>query len=183
MKCRGIGYLIKPAVLSVLVAQCAIAEPSLSPEATLNNAGVQKMNKGRLKDAIDDFSAGIKIQPDYYYLYSNRILARYQTRDYEGAIADYSEIAKRPLLSSAHRRSKLVSPALIAECHAKLGLAESEKCNYVTAVKEFDEALSLAPAVSEYYHFRGLAKENLGDKAGANKDFEKAKTVHAERVR
>lgn len=52
--------------------------------------------------------------------------------------------------------------------------AESNLKKYNDAVKSYDNALLMNPALSDVLTLRGWAKMNAGDKTGAKKDFESA---------
>ncbi|HPD33768.1 MAG TPA: tetratricopeptide repeat protein, partial [Candidatus Kapabacteria bacterium] len=45
--------------------------------------------------------------------------------------------------------------------------------DYKGAIADYDKAIGINPNYSKAYKNRGIAKEKLGDKAGAQQDYEK----------
>jgi tetratricopeptide (TPR) repeat protein len=57
----------------------------------LYNRGIRNANKGKLAQAIEDFSKAIEIKPDDIMAYNNRGSAYAQEGDYIQAISDFTK--------------------------------------------------------------------------------------------
>ena len=57
--------------------------------------GMSRQNLGRAKEAIEDYDKALSMQPDNWDLNFKRALAQESIKDYDGAMASYSDIIKR----------------------------------------------------------------------------------------
>src|SRR5262249_5955219 len=144
-------------------------------------------------DAAANFDKVRVLDPLTASAYANRGLARYQLKDYEGAITDCDRaIAINPRLSDAYNNRGLARYALrdydralsdfdraIAlsshdpEAYNNRGNAYMETNDFDRAISDFDRALRLDPRLPVVYYNRGLARRRKGDADGALKDFNK----------
>ncbi len=92
--------------------------------------------------------------------YYNRGNARVDSRDYTGAIRDYTEVIKR---NPKH------ADAYTGRGNAKAGLED-----YAGAIKEYSESIKRNPKYAEAYAGRGVARFKTGDSDGAIEDFDKS---------
>lgn len=147
-------------VLSVLIvtggqpADANSVEPRQRSIIELNNDGCHKMNGRDLRGALKDFDEAIRIRPDFELAITNRIKVRYRLNDYAGVIEDYNELVriKSDLLPY------YVSKPTIASAFAKVGLSKQQTGDIESAIKCFEEAVSLDPHKSEYVRSLDLAK-------------------------
>jgi tetratricopeptide (TPR) repeat protein len=155
-----------------------------------NNRAIALQDKGELDRAIADYSEAIKIDPlgknknkdDGYdfrvtykskdvrrqaeshpmtaQAYSNRGTVWYDKRDYDRAIADYSEAIK-------------IDPK-DATSYDSRGLAWHSKGNYDRAIADYGEALRIEPRYTRVYGDRGFAYAKMGDYDRAIADYSEA---------
>ena len=59
-----------------------------------NNRGLEKQNSGDFTGAIEDYTEGINIDPNYALAYYNRGVARNELGDITGAIEDLEKAAE-----------------------------------------------------------------------------------------
>ncbi|MGC4022782.1 MAG: tetratricopeptide repeat protein [Cyclobacteriaceae bacterium] len=92
------------------------------------------------------------------YMYSAK--AKFETKDYSGAISDFTDVLKlnpKSILAYAYRG------------HAKMNLK-----NYQGAIDDFNKAIELNPRFDAAYVDRGHAKNLLGNYNGAIDDYTNA---------
>jgi tetratricopeptide (TPR) repeat protein len=58
---------------------------------TLNNMASVYRKKGKSKEAIENYTAAIKLKGDYYIAYTNRGRAKLDAGDFKGALEDFSK--------------------------------------------------------------------------------------------
>jgi len=141
----------------------------------LLNRGVEYFNKGNYEKAIEDFSAVIKINPDY----GDVLIIRGNTYkikgDYDKAIEDFSvaiKIGSWPRTKVLHERrfqDLWDYSALI-----KRGLTYFYKNNHNKAIEDFSAAIKIKPDYKNalfYREFTAYAiKDNLETKAALEID-------------
>ncbi|MDX2031864.1 MAG: tetratricopeptide repeat protein [Blastocatellia bacterium] len=98
----------------------------------------------------------------YYY---NRGVAHYDRRNWEGALADFSE---------ALRLNPRYLLAWIKRGNIRLNLGEDEE-----AIADFTEALRVDPRSVLAWNNRGLARHNIGEMAAAVADYTRALDLDA----
>jgi tetratricopeptide (TPR) repeat protein len=140
-----------------------------------------------LNAAIDSFDKAIRADPQYYLAYSARGLAKHDSKDFRGAIADYSQAIElsskeaglyhnrgvaylefgeqRNNAASQHRSTK--SPAADDE-------EKEAKEQWKLAIQDFDKAIKLDSNMPLTYVKRGVARHLLGDEAAAVADLDRA---------
>jgi len=124
------------------------------------NRGIERRDSNNYNGAISDFTAAIRIKPDYAYAYNNRGFAKRNLKDYYGAISDYSKaIDLDPDYALAYNNR---------------GFAKRNLKDYYGAINDYSKAIELKPDDALYYSNRGVAKENLKDYYGAINDYSKA---------
>ena len=100
------------------------------------------------KEAVKNFSAAIALAPDFWDYYKLRGNLNLEAKNYQAAIADYDI-----LIANSDRINQTCK--------------ELEK----KSLFETLDAISAVCPFEEIYMLRGIAKEKLGDKIGACKDF------------
>jgi tetratricopeptide (TPR) repeat protein len=94
------------------------------------------------------------------YAFYSRGVALHDERDYDGAIADYTE-------------SLRLKPDF-AHAFYNRGLAHQTKGDYDRAITDYTEAIRLDPTYFRAYKNRGLAYRAKGDMSDANSDLNEA---------
>ncbi len=143
---------------------------------------------------MEDFRRAIEINPKLVSAHNNLGVARFNLRDYKGAIADYTRaIELRPNDAGAHSRR--------AAAYHKLGDLKRSLADYDKAIKaqpkyasahnnrgailydlgeldralaDFDRAIALRPSYLPAYRNRGNLLTDRGDYLRAIKDFDRA---------
>jgi tetratricopeptide (TPR) repeat protein len=128
-------------------------------EAYLNR-GIAHEELGQTERAIEDYSQGLKLNPDYRSLYNRRGLAYDQEGKQDLAIADFSQ---------AIRLDPKDTEALIYR-----GLSYAAQDDHDKAIRDYDAALAENPDDPLLLAIRGESREALGDRDRAIADFRRA---------
>ena len=102
------------------------------------------------------FSASAQTADEFFKSGYNK----YETGDYVGAIADYSQAIR-------------LKPDYL-EAYNNRGSAKNGLSKYIEAITDYTETIRLNPNCAEAYYGRGAAKYNLGRKKAACADFRRA---------
>ena len=103
--------------------------------------------------------------PNRAHAYRNRGAAHYDKREFDRAIADFSEAVKI---------DANVVPQYFALAYSRRGLASAEKKDYDRAIVDYSEAIKLNPTSIEVYKDRGVAYGNKNDYDHAIADYSQA---------
>jgi tetratricopeptide (TPR) repeat protein/S1-C subfamily serine protease len=120
-------------------------------------------DKRKFTAAITIFSEIIAKKPEAS-AYNNRGLAKFNSGNKTGAIADYNQ-------------SLSINPNYII-VYKNRGIAKSSLNNHTGALADFNQALTINPRDNIAHALRGMAKLQLGDKAGSIADFNQAVTIN-----
>jgi len=131
----------------------------------LKNRGVARWRLKRLRAAIRDFNAAVKITPGDPTLYNDRGNALLSLGMNEEAIKDFD-------------RAVQLSP-YYAEAFNNRGNAHFKAGDYHAAFRDFSKAVKLRPDMAEPFNGRGKAQLALGRRFGALRDFKRATTLDA----
>ena len=112
------------------------------------------------KGAIADLTKGIILEPDNFFAYNNRGMAKNALKQYFAAITDYDTAIR-------------LEPAFAGAYHYR-GDTKSELGQYAAAIIDYDTAIRLEPDLAKAYHNRGIAKANLGQYLAAIADYDVA---------
>jgi tetratricopeptide (TPR) repeat protein len=137
----------------------------LEKAAALKNRGVARWRLKRLRAAIKDFNAAVKITPGDPTLYNNRGNALLSLGMNAEAMKDFT-------------RAIQLSPNY-AEAFNNRGNAHFKAGDYHAAFRDFRRAVELRPDMAEPFNGRGKAQLALGRRFGALRDFRRATTLDA----
>ncbi|MCL4764720.1 MAG: tetratricopeptide repeat protein [Hyphomicrobiaceae bacterium] len=135
-------------------------------EAYLNRGNAHE-ELGRPADAIEDYTQGLKLNPEYRALYHRRGLAYDREGKTDLAIADFSE---------AIRLDPKDTEALVYR-----GLSHAALGDHVKAIPDFDAALAEDPDDAAVLTIRGESREAIGDRDRAIGDFRRALELDPDR--
>lgn len=155
--------------LAFLSCCCAAMSQSASSPQNLvighNNAGVRRLNANDLSGAIKEFDNAIKLDASYLLAYENRAIANRKLGNFQGALADYIEIARL--------KPKEYYP------HYGKGLMLHLLGNDSEAYEEFCLALRQKPSAQTdcYWYIHAFLHELAGNIKAAINNLEKAITI------
>jgi len=124
------------------------------------NRGIERRDSNNYNGAVSDFTAAIRIKPDYDFAYFQRAYAKYYLKDYYGTIEDYSKAIE-------------LNPDY-AYAYSNRGLAKDKLKDYYGAISDYSRAIELNPDYVNAYYNRGITKDELKDYYGAISDYSKA---------
>ena len=153
--------------------------------------------KGMSDEAVEDYSAVLRISPANEEALLGRAEARLVKRDFEGAISDLSAVISRKAdhvgaligLGYAHlatnqpqRAVEVFSKALEHDARNGValnnrGLAYKKQGKLDLAISDFTTAVQFNPLYGLAYNNRGYAYEAKGDKDRAVRDFRSALAI------
>jgi tetratricopeptide (TPR) repeat protein len=122
--------------------------------------GICLIEKGDLKNALQDFSECIRLDPSDSSAFLIRGATWLRLKDFDKAIKDYDEairIEPMDALAFDHR-----------------GFTWSQKKEYEKALKDFDEAIRLDPKLVNAYDSRGVIWNGMKRYDEAIRDFDEA---------
>ncbi|MEB3295871.1 MAG: tetratricopeptide repeat protein [Synechococcales bacterium] len=114
-----------------------------------------------------DFTQAIKLAPTQVRYYEARGKLRNDSKDYQGAIADYTHV---------------IQLALNAHVYSDRGFALAALGKDHEAMADYNQALRLVPKHLTAQYGRGLVRAKLGDKKGVLSDFQQAKLSYEENM-
>lgn len=129
--------------------------------------GKLKASKRNFREAIDDFSKAIELDPSSMTGYLERSKAKRELNDKSGADKDLA-IGRR-LLDNLDNGLKANDD----------GNAAYDEGDYKNAIKFYNKAIPLIPTITSIYYYRGCAKQYLEDYKGAVEDFDKSIEIGA----
>jgi tetratricopeptide (TPR) repeat protein len=139
----------------------ASAEPDSEHLAALHdNLGNLYVERGRMIDAVDQFSRAIAADPSKAQYFIDRGLAQLRMRAYDPAVRDFTTAIDRMPES--------------ATAYMNRGNAWDEKGNAARALADYDQAIRLDPQYANAYYNRGVCREREGERAVAADDLRKA---------
>jgi tetratricopeptide (TPR) repeat protein len=127
--------------------------------SVLNSRGIAQERLNNLERAEADYSAAIKINPEYANAYNNLGNIRTKYGDNIQAIKYYSKAIQ---LNSA-----------FVEAYCNRGIAKEGAENYSGALEDYDKTILINPDYVDAYYRRGVLKQTLADYHGAVEDFDR----------
>ena len=121
---------------------------------------LEKGQRDKIREAVEDFTESLELNPDCAQAYYNRGLALVELGKSQRAIADFNKAIE---MNSEY-----------AEAYTNRGYALIAQKDYKGAIADFNKALQLNPQDSQAYNNRGLALIELGDAQGAIAAFDQA---------
>ncbi len=196
---QNLNFAIPSKYLKKLLEQSKLAKP-LSPEKQSISAetyflwGNAKYHLGDYVGAIKDYTAAIRLKPDYPSAYNNRAIAKDDLGQHFAAIADYDiAIRLKPDYAKAYYNRGNTKDdlgqyaAAIADyditirlkpdhpsAYYNRGNAKSALGQYFAAISDYDIAIRLEPDDADAYLNRGVAKAKLGRHLAAISDYDTA---------
>jgi tetratricopeptide (TPR) repeat protein/V8-like Glu-specific endopeptidase len=120
------------------------------------------------RQAIQEFSKAIQINPRYKYAYSMRAYTYEQVREFQKSLIDHNQI-----ISLNHKLSYSYSNRAFLKAY-RLNDIEG-------ALSDYDQAISINPEYSDAYNNRALLKAGaLNDFQGALSDYNQAISINPE---
>jgi tetratricopeptide (TPR) repeat protein len=117
-------------------------------------------SKGDFKDALDDYSRAIEINPNFAVAYGNRGNANFYLGNKDAALADFNTQIK--LAPTAY------------QAYASRGYFYLTEGAFDKALDDFSRSLAINSNSAEVYCNRGIAYFSLGDTEKALADFDRA---------
>lgn len=106
--------------------------------------------------------------PDSATAYYEKGTEKFYSKDYKGAIKDYS-------------RAIEINPNYIA-AYTNRGISKAESGDYKGAIMDYNKVISLDPDDAFVYCYRGVVRAKLGDMEGAVADFDKSIAIDSEQT-
>ncbi len=135
------------------------------PDAFLQR-GVAQVELNNYENAVIDFTKYIQINPKSTVAYIFRGVIKMRFQENESAVYDITKAIK---LSPQNEMTDFLY-------HSR-GVLKYRLIDYKSSIIDFNEAIRINPKYAEAYFNRGEAKEKLGLKEEAKKDFLKAKQL------
>ncbi|MGF1523226.1 MAG: tetratricopeptide repeat protein [Leptolyngbyaceae cyanobacterium] len=134
------------------------------------------------------------VLPEDATAYFNRAITRYDLKDPEGAIADFSQVLqmnpddavasnnraiiwaekKQPQRALEDLNRAICSDTYLFSARCNRGWLMMNQGNLNQAITDFDHAIQAEPTSALPYFYRGTARQKLGDELGAIADYTKA---------
>jgi len=128
--------------------------------------------KGNYETAISEYDRSIELYPLKGEVFYDRGNAKAQTKNYMGAIEDFT-VAIKYLTDDAEKW----------KAYFLRGRAKQEISDLQGAILDFTEAIALSPKDEEAYYQRASAKDKLKDFRGAIQDYTKVIEINPSSMR
>ena len=160
---QNLNFAIPSNYLKVLLGEARPAKPLSQNSRTISGEtyflrGNAKYELGLYHAAIADYTAAIRLKPDFALAYFNRGVAKANLKQYDAAISDYTQALR-------------LKPA-DAGAYNNRGLAKEMLKEYFAAIADYDMAIHLKPDYAFAYNNRGIAKAELGQYFLAISDYD-----------
>ncbi len=174
--------LFRRAIVSFSLADYALADDDLSavlalptppgePGQWLAWRALTDLRRGALSEALDDVQAALAAAPDSpAALYVHGLVLLQQGRPDE-ALASLDRVTAQP---PAEYDCPFLNPVHNFEINADRGLALFARGEYAAAIEAYNQSLTLYPAWSMGYYYRGQAYQASGQAGPAAQDYQTA---------
>jgi tetratricopeptide (TPR) repeat protein len=122
----------------------------------LNRRGLDHLNKGNYREAIEIFTQVIELMPSHVP-YMNRGIARHEQNELDAAVSDFTTVIR-------------VQPRLAAAYYLR-GMVYRDKEAFKDAKADLNKAITLKPDFVDALNGRGLVHHALGDLDKALQDY------------
>lgn len=159
-----------------------------------NNRATIYLGLGKFEEALQDFDAAIKVNPNYLLYYSNRAQAYIQLKKYSNALQDLTTaltlnpkymdgyIYRAMMYNRQGEHDKAIADLTTAVTikpdfnmgYYNRGMIHLSIGHYEKAISDFNKVLSLDASSPESYFFRGKAYLKSGKAKQAEQDYETA---------
>ena len=140
-------------------ARAAVREsPSLA--MSHNMMGIEYNNMGQYKNAIDEYTKALEIEPEKYIALFNRANSFNNMKEYNMALKDYN--------------IGLLKDSLNAKAICDRGNVYSDMRRYDEAIADYTKAIKIYPEYSNAYNNRGNVFANLKEYEKAIEDYSMA---------
>lgn len=137
-----------------------------------SRSGILAHDKKDYRKAIADLSQVLRLRPKNFSALFNRGLYKESTRDFDGAIEDYSAVLEADVDFSNY--GPTVAEAKAHALHYRGRVYQWHKNDLKSAVSDFTTALKLDPSLKRIYYRRGLCFYGLKEYEAAKSDFDEA---------
>jgi tetratricopeptide (TPR) repeat protein len=192
-----------PAPAAPAPVKVVAAPPPVAPAKAAFERGDRQLANGLYKMAVESYSEAIRLQPDYADAFAWRAMSYRDLGQYNEALADYSRALEiRPdywpnLDSRGELRMLLkqyqeavadftraievggnhLTGSFLAGVYKNRAEALSRLGDRQHALEDLNRVVELDPYDRNVWQARGKAKAALGDKAGADADYKKAREL------
>ena len=152
-----------------LLAAKMIHKYPKNPNAYFSYA-LASFHAGETEKAIEYYKKCINLDKNYHEAYCNIGLIKYSQKKYKEAIKYYTKAIKITAKNSKYKKDNALALSNRA-------LAKYFNNDLKGALKDYDKSLSILSeynGVDHIYYNRGLCRYDLGDKSGADEDFNTA---------
>jgi tetratricopeptide (TPR) repeat protein len=180
----------------------AIALKADFPDA-FHNCALARFDLCDYNGAIDDFTRALQYKSDFPEAFYNRGLCRFNIHDFPGAIQDFNDAIRLDTTQYEYFSSRGATKAAagnfddaIADFQIALSINPEDSSttrnlalaflyvkNYQAALNLYSKILENEPEDAEVLANRGVAKNYLGDKAGACTDWKSASELGSEKAK
>jgi len=134
------------------------------------NRGVAYVNKGEYERGIEDYNWAIHLKPDYYAFFQARCIARAIIGQFDQALSD----CNHALSMSPNDTGALGARGFT---YLKMGKYDVAIADYDAALGNWNKLNPIKMWPATWLYGRSLAKEKVGDSAGATADIAAAKEM------
>lgn len=166
----------------ILYSDTDLESSHLNLENTKASEWIQKGRKahkeGDYRQAIQDYTAAIELDPKSLIAYRYRGDSLYASKRYEAAIANYTYIIdstpsekKEVATNSGDSTLSAEESRFLTNTYQMRGNSYFQQGNYLAAIEDFDQAALLEPKFFPAFYNRGLSYQHLFEYDLALADF------------
>ena len=149
-----------------MVALCGTPVRAQTEAVLFLNVGLSNFQAGKFTVALTNFTNAIELNTNLSPAYFWQGMAKYEIKDYKGAIAAFNRVIKSEVPPG---NVYVLGDAYNQRGRSKFGLED-----WPGAIIDFNKAIELEPKIAETYYNRGLAKAHLKNFVEAVADYTKA---------